>query len=138
MASETSKITGFAVDNASGTLTNISTATNNVDVAGGTEQYEDTGLSDTRHTFVLGLGAPVTVTANGWLNSTTRAIMAPLVNGTSVDKTIEVKYATGDYYSGEAIPGNVQLGLPTGAVNTWSCTFQANNGLTATSVTGVA
>lgn len=137
MANETSKVSGFAVDNASGTLTDISGFVNNVDVSGGNEQYDDTGLGDTRHTFVLGLGLPVTVTVNGWLNSTTRAIFAPLINGTSVDKTIEVKYASGDFYSGESIPMNVQIGLPTAAVNTWSCTFQANNGLTGTSVTGV-
>ncbi len=137
MASETSKVSGFAVDNASGTLTDISEAVNQCDVSGGNEQYEDTGLSDTRHTFVSGLGMPVTVTVNGWLNTTTRAIFAPLVNGTSVDKTVEVKYASGDFYSGECIPTNVQMGLPTGAVNTWSCTFQANDGLTSTSVTAV-
>lgn len=136
--SDISKVSGFAVDDPAGTLVDISSQVNQCDVAGGTEQYDDTGLGDARHTFELGLGLPVSVTTNGWNNSTTRAIFAPLVNGTTVDKTIEVKYADADYWTGEAIPGQVQVSLPTAALNAWSCTFQANNGLTATSVTAVA
>ncbi len=138
MAHETSKVTGFAMDNASATLVSISGSVNQIGISGGTEQYEDTGLGDTRHTFVLGLGTPVQVTVNGYLNSTTRAIVLPLVNGTSVNKTIELKMATGEYWTGESIPTNVNADSKMGALNTWSITFQANDGLTETSVTAVA
>lgn len=138
MAHETSKVTGFAMDNASATLVSISGSVNQVSITGGTEQYEDTGLGDTRHTFVLGLGTPVQVSVNGYLNSTTRAIVMPLVNGTSVNKTIEIKMATGEYWTGEAIPQNVNPATNMGALNTFSITFQANDGLTKTSVTAVA
>lgn len=138
MAHETSKVTGFAMDNASATLTSISGSVNQVQLTGGTEQYEDTGLGDTQHTFILGLGTPVQVSVNGYLNSTTRAIVLPLVNGTTVNKTIELKMATGDYWTGEAIPQNVQANTNMGQINTFSITFQANDGLTSTSVTAVA
>lgn len=138
MAHEISKITGFAMDNASATLTDISGSVNTATLSGGTEQYEDTGLGDARHTFVLGLGTPVSVAVNGYLNSTTRAIIVPLVNGTTVTKTIQLKMATGEYWTGESIPTDVQASLNMGAINTWSVTFQANDGLTKTSVTAVA
>lgn len=135
--SETSKVTGFAIDNAAGTLTDISNYTNNVDWGGGNETYDDTGLGDTRHTKVPGLGVGSTITANGWMNSTTRAIFPPIVDGTSVNKTVEIKLASGDFYSGSCAPQNTAVSLPTAALNTWSITLEAVNGLTGTSVTGV-
>lgn len=138
MGHEISKVAGFAMDNASATLTDISGSVNQVTVSGGTEQYEDTGLGDARHTFILGLGTPVTIAVNGYFNSTTRGIVLPLVNGTTVTKTIQVKSATGEYWTGESIPTDVQGSLSMGAINTWSITFQANDGLTKTSVTAVA
>ena len=56
----------------------------------------------------------------------------------TVNKTIELKMATGEYWTGEAIPTNVNADSNMGALNTWSITFQANDGLTKTSVTAVA
>lgn len=135
--SETSKVSGFAIDNAAGTLTDISNYVNNVDWSGGNEKYDDTGLGDTRHTQVLGLGVASQVSVNGWMNSTTRAIFAPIVDGTSVNKTIEIKLASGDFYGGECVPDATAIGLPVAALNTWSCTLSPVNGLTGTSVTSV-
>lgn len=136
--SETSKVTGFAVDNAAGALTDISAAVNNVDWSGGNEKYDDTGLGDTRHTQVNGLGVASQITVNGWMNSTTRAIFPPIIDGTSVNKTVEVKLATGDYYSGECVPDATAVGLPAAALNTWSCTLSPVDGMTSTSVTGAS
>lgn len=138
MAHETSRVTGFAMDNAAGALKNISGSVNQVSMSGGTEQYEDTGLGDARHTFVPGLGTPGNINVNGYFDSTTRAIVLPLTNGTSISKTIEVKMATGEYWTGEAIAQSVQADTNMGAINTWSITFQANDGLTKTSVTAAS
>ena len=138
MAHENSKVTGFAVDNAAGTLTSISGSVNQVSIDGGMELLEDTGLGDTIRTFVDGLANGSNVSVNGMLDSTTRGIFAPLTNGTTVAKTIEVKVATGDYWTGEAWPERVSLSSSPGAINTWSCTFRAVAGLTSTSVTAVS
>ena len=134
MANETSKVTGFACDNAAASLTDISGSCNSVTWTGAMEMLDDTGLGDTDHTVVAGLGNAKTVAVNGMLNSTTRAIFAPLAaSSTSITKTIEIKLATGDYWTGEAWPDNVTLGLPLG-LNTFSCNFSAQSGLTSTSV----
>ena len=138
MANETSKITGFACDNSAGTLTDISGDVNNVTWTGAMEMLDDTGLGDTDHTVVAGLGNAKTVSINGYLNSTTRAIFAPLAaTSTSITKTIEMKLATGDFWTGEAWPDNVTINTPLG-LNTFSCNFSAQSGLTATAVTAAS
>ena len=138
MANETSKITGFAVDNAAASLVDISGFCNSVTWTGAMEMLDDTGLGDSDHTVVAGLGNAKTVAVNGMLNSTTRAIFAPLAAGsTTVSKTIEIKLAAGDYWTGESWPDNVTIGLPLG-LNTFSCNFSAQSGLTTTSVTAAS
>ena len=98
MANETSKVSGFAVDSSTGTLVDISGFCNNVTWTGAMEMLDDTGLGDTDHSVVAGLGNPKTVSVNGMLNTTTRPIFAPLAaTSTSITKTIEIKLTTGDY-----------------------------------------
>lgn len=137
MAHETSKVTGFAIDNSAGALTNISGSTNSVVPTRGFEELDDTGLGDNIHTRVPGLGMAAVYDANGFVNSTTRAIFAPLLHGTAatVTKTIELKIATGEYWTGEAVVTNVSMPVNVGQINTWSCTLTAATGLTDTSVT---
>lgn len=138
MGHETSEVTGFAIDNESGTLTDISGDVNSLTWDGGQELLEDTGLGDGRRTVVAGLANASNIQINGMLNSTTRAIFAPVVDGTSVTKTAEIKLATGDFYSGEVWPETV-TGLSTnvGQLNTFSATLRAQDGLSATSVSAV-
>jgi len=138
MAHEDSKVSGFAVDNAAASLIDISGSCNAVTWTGAMEMLDDTGLGDSDHTVVAGLGNAKTVSVNGMLNSTTRAIFAPLAAAsTSITKTIEVKLATGDYWTGEAWPDNVTIGLPLG-LNTFSCNFSAQSGLSSTSVSAAS
>jgi hypothetical protein len=139
MANEFSNVTGFACDDSGATLVDLSGFVNNFSFDGGLELLDDTGLGDSDRTVVAGLGNARNVNVNGWLNSTTRAIFAPLAgSATSITKTIELKLATGDFWTGEAWPENVNLSGGVGTLNTWSCTFRAQSGLTATSVTAVA
>ena len=140
MANETSKVTGFAIDDetTTGVLTDISGSVNSVTWTGAMEMLDDTGLGDSDHTVVAGLGNAKTVAINGMLNSTTRAIFAPLAAAsTTVLKTIEVKLAAADFWTGEAWPDNVTIGLPLG-LNTFSCNLSAQSGLAQTSITAVA
>lgn len=128
-----SDVAGFWVDSETGVLTEISGSTINVNPQGGQELLDDTGLGDSRHSMLPGLANATSVPANGYLDSTTEAIFAPLLDGTSVTKTIQVQFISGQYLSGEAWPEDVQLGSSIDALSTWSCTFTAEDGLDRTS-----
>lgn len=137
MANWISSAAGFWIDNASGTLTDISQYVNNNEQSGGTQLLDDTGLGDTIENFTGGIAAGTRLPLNGFLNSTTYAIFGPLLNQTSVTKTIQVKYFTGKYKYGEAWPTNVQITQAAKAIQVWSCELVAVNGLTTTSVAQV-
>lgn len=138
MGHETSEVTGFAIDNESGTLTDISGSVNTLTHDGGQELLEDTGLGDGRRTVVAGLANASNVQVNGMHNSTTRAIFGPVVDGTSITKTVEVQYASGDIYTGEVWPETITgLSANVGQLNTWSAALRAQDGLTNTSVSAV-
>lgn len=134
MAHVISDAASFWCDNAATTLTNISGSVNNLSVDGGQNLLDDTGLSDTRHTFLPGLATGNMVSINGFVNSTTEGIFAPVLDGTSIQKTIYIGIGSGQYLTGEAYPESVQMGASVDALSTFSCTFRATNGLTRTSV----
>ena len=130
----TSKDGGFRIDGPTGALVNISQYINSVEDGGGANRLDDTGLGDTRERSVNGLATATDVTINGSLNSTTYPIFAPLVNGTSVSKTVEIKYFTAKYRIGEMFPNNVRLSQNVGQKHVFSATLSAENGLNTTSV----
>ena len=134
MDNGTSNHGGFRIDNASGAITDIKQYINSVDDAGGANRLDDTGLGDTRERSINGLAQATQVNINGSLNSTTYPIFAPLVNGTSVTKTVEIKYNTGKFRTGEVYVNNVKLGINVGQKSVFSATLSAENGLTGTSV----
>lgn len=134
MANWTSKNGGFRIDNAAGALTDIGVYINSVDDSGGASRLDDTGLGDTRERSIAGLAQATSVAINGSLNSTTYSIFGPLVNGTSITKTTEIKYITGKYRTGEVYVTDVQLGQRVGQKHTFSATLSAENGLNSTSV----
>lgn len=134
MAHITSDVASFKVDDSAGSIATISGSVNSVTVDGGDNLLDDTGLGDSQHSVISGLGQPTTITVNGWLDSTTEAIFAPIVGGTSITKTIDIGLVSGQFLSGEAHMTSVSLGASVDAVSTWSCTFQAQSGLTRTSV----
>lgn len=134
MANWTSKTGGFRIDNAAGTLVDIGAYINSVDDSGGANRLDDTGLGDTRERSINGLATATTVSVNGSLNSTTYGIFGPLVNGTSITKTTELKYATGKYRVGEVYVNDVKLNMQVGQKLTFSATLSAETGLNSTSV----
>ena len=134
MANWTSKDGGFRIDNASGTLTDIKQYINSVRDAGGANRLDDTGLGDTRERSLNGLAQATQVQINGSLNSTTYPIFAPLVNGTSATKTVEIKYNTSKFRVGEVYVQDVELSQNVGQKSVFSATLSAENGLTTTSV----
>jgi len=141
MATYTSKAMGFAIDDTAGSLADISAYSNDVEMSNNIEQLDDTGLGDSLRSYIDGLGDAPTVTANGSLNSTTEPIFSNLaVVATSVSnvKTIEVKLATGVYWTGEATIEAVTSGGAVGARGSWSVTCRPTSGLTSTSASAAS
>lgn len=134
MAHVISSAASFKIDDSTAAIATISGSVNSVSVEGGQPTIEDTGLGDTQRTTVRGLGDATIINVNGYLDTTTEAIFAPLVNGTSLTKTIDVGLVSGQFLSGEAWPENVTLGSSMGEISTWSATLRAQAGLTRTSV----
>lgn len=136
MAHVNSQVASLRLDDATGAIATISGSTVNVTVndAGGTPLLDDTGLGDARHTQIFDIKIQAQGSANGWLNSTTEAIFAPLVNGTSITKTIGIGLVSGQYLNGEVFIRNVQLNQAVGSIGTWSFDYMAQTTLTRTSV----
>ena len=134
MALATSKVAGLRIDNAAGSLTDISRYVNNVTLDSPHGQLDATGLGDTQVRMVSGLSGPVSVQMNLFSNSTTRAIFSPLVDATSVSKTIEIKLDTGAYLTGEFVPTNVNFGQGVNALQAISATFSNSTAVNFTSV----
>jgi hypothetical protein len=131
MAHDLSDIAGFRVDNASGTLTDISGDVTQVTVNGGNGLIEDTGLGDANRTEQRDIGAVKAISITGMMNTTTRAIYAPLAaKGTSVTKTIEVELAASGaarYITGEANVGPVSISIPVG-LQTFTAEYRSTSG----------
>ena len=114
MADQFSSAGGFKLDNATGTLTDISSSVTNVEASGGNELQEVTGVGEGVRREAGGLSPVNSMTITFKVNSTTGPIFIPLVNGTSVTKTVEHKLMTGQFLTGEANVGTVSLSMPIG------------------------
>ena len=126
MANKTGKDMTIRIDDATGTLEDISCYVNNVALNSVLSMLEDSGLCDGESTFLTGL-AGATVSANGFINTTTEAVYGPLVgNRTATTKTVEIRPYTGRYYNGEVYVNNATI---TGAPNTLQ-TFSADHTFT--------
>lgn len=137
MGNLNSDVASFRVDDESASITLVSGDTgtvNSVGLSGGQALLDDTGIGDSRHTVVKGLANATEVTIGLYVNSTTEAIFSPLLDGTSITKTIGVGLVSGQYLNGEAWPRDVSFSVGIDALQTISCTFQAQDGLTRTSV----
>lgn len=114
MAHLLSDVATVRLDNAAGTITDISKSINSVSIEGGNATVVDTGIGATRHHEIPDIDPIQTITLNGFINTTTEAIIGPLVKGTSVLKTVEVKQLTTQYISGEGLVGSVSRSIPIG------------------------
>lgn len=135
MAHRNSDAVQVKVDGSTGTVVDISGDVNSVSFDGGMNLLDDTGMNDTRHTVVAGLADASSVSLNGWLDSTTEAIWANVVDRTSITKTFGVTFDDGTtWWTGEVWPEDVSLSAGVDELQAWSVTLRAQNGLSSTSV----
>lgn len=125
----------FSVDDDTGSLTDISAHVNSVDMTGGNDTVENTGLGDDRRSEQRDIGAIMTMSINGRVNSTTDAIFGAWLEGTSAVKTVDFSPDGSQHYTGEATVGAVSYSVPIG-LQTFSAEFRSSDstGFNRTSV----
>lgn len=134
MANTTSKDMGLSLDNASGSLTDISNEVNSQALARAINLLQDTAIGDGEHTRVPGVGE-ATLTLNGYINSTTHDIFAPLyAQNTSATKTAQFDSGIGakQYINGEFWVGDVEITGDVDELQTWSATLSSEGALNNT------
>ena len=133
MANKTWKDMGLRLDNQANTLTDISAYVNSQSLQSAITDLVTTGMAATGNSRLNGL-ANISVPLNGFVNSTTRGIFAPLINGTTKAKKCEFKVATSMYFNGSVLPTAVQFSGAPDTLELWSATFMVTGTLNNTSV----
>lgn len=120
MANKTFKDFRFKIDNAAGSLTDITAYVNSDELAGDLNLLEDTAESDEERTYLPGV-AGATVTVSGFVNSTTEGIYGPLIgNRSSITKTVEYQHYTARYHNGEVLVNNARFSGGSDALRVFS------------------
>lgn len=128
----------FMLDNASGTLTDISNTVNEVTLPQSVETGETTAFGSTDKTYVTGLG-DATVSVSGIFDATVNthitALIAAMKAGTVSTASFQYgpsgSVASRPKFTGEAIVTSYEIGSPVGDVVTYSMELQVSGGVTA-------
>ena len=122
----------FKLDNASGSLTDISSFVNNVDFPETADVAETSVLGASNKTYIVGL-KDATISLSGLFDATVDAILGAVVGQTA---TLSYEYspegtASGKIkYTGEAILTNYALSSPVGDVVAYSADLQCSGAVT--------
>lgn len=123
------------LDNASASLTDITSWVTTVTQAGSQTNNSDAGLNTINDTKLPGLHTG-TISLAGFINTTTSAIIRPLINSqTSITKTVAF-YDGINFSKGEAFPTNAQITGGANTLQTWSLDLEVTGLFNATSVVG--
>ena len=131
MAIKTYSDLAFKLDNAGGTLTNLTPYVPNVSIANANTMLDATPIGASSSTDVHGL-AKVSIPIGYHLNSTTDAIFGPLLNRTTVNKRFSF-YNGIMYSSGNCLPANVEQSGDSNSLILGSCTLNVQGAILRTS-----
>lgn len=126
MANKIYKDMRIKIDNAAGSLTDITSYLSSASIRAVQDTIEDTGMGDEERSYLFGL-AGATIPLAGMVNTTTDGIFGPLVgNRTTATKTLEyrafaINSTTGRYYNGEVLITSVEYSGSTNSLETFSC-----------------
>ena len=124
----------FKIDNASASITAITSYVNQASLQRAINLLDDSSLADANRSVLTGL-AGTTLSINGFVNTTTDGIFGPLIaTATSVTKTVEYGAYTGRYYNGEVLLSNVQYSGSVDNLQTFSADMTFDGAVTRTSV----
>ena len=122
----------FKLDNASGSLTDISAFVNNVDFPETADVAETSVLGASNKTYIVGL-KDATISLSGLFDATVDAILGAVVGQTA---TLSYEYspegtASGKVkYTGECILTNYAMSSPVGDVVAYSADLQVSGAVT--------
>lgn len=135
MANTTYRDMRFKLDGPSATLVDYTAYLQQVDLDRQLDLIEDTGMSDTNRSYLFGL-AGTTFTISGMVNSTTEALLGPImVAATSVTKTFEYRATTAPkYYNGEVLLTNIKFSGATNSLQTFSASATIDGAINRTAV----
>ena len=127
MANKIYKDLRIKIDNAAGSLTDITSYLSSASLRAVQDTIEDTSLGDEERSYLFGL-AGASVPLSGMVNTTTDAIFGPLVgNRTTATKTLEYRaYPTnstgsvGRFYNGEVLLTSVEYSGSVNSLETFS------------------
>ena len=124
----------FKIDNASASITAITSYVNQVSLQRAINLLDDSSLADANRSVLTGL-TKTTLSINGFVNTTTDGIFGPLIaTATSITKTVEYGAYTGRYYNGEVLLSNVQYSGSVDNLQTFSADMTFDGAVTRTSV----
>lgn len=127
MTDQISSAAAFYMDDATGILRDISSSITSLDISGGNALVDNTGLGQSVRSEIRDIGLINTMRVAFKVNSTTEPIFAPLLDGTSVQKTVQAQLISGQYISGESYVGPVAFSIPIG-LQTGTAEFHSTGG----------
>lgn len=141
MANKIYKDMRIKIDNASGTLTDITAYLSSASIRHVQDIIEDTAMGDDERQYLFGL-AGASIPLAGMVNTTTDGIFGTLIgNRTTVAKTIEYRaYSTnstgsaGRFYNGEVLVTSVEYTGSTNTLQTFSAEATFDGAVNRTSV----
>lgn len=139
MANKIYKDMRIKIDNAAGSLTDITSYLSSASIRAVQDTIEDTGMGDDERQYLFGLGG-ATIPLAGMVNTTTDGIFGPLKgNRTTATKTVEyraytINSTTARYYNGEALITSVEYSGSTNSLETFSCEATFDGAVNRTTV----
>lgn len=139
MANKIYKDMQIRIDNAAGSLTDITSYLSSASIRAVQDTIEDTGMGDDERQYLFGLGG-ATIPLAGMVNTTTDGIFGPLKgNRTTATKTVEyraytINSTTARYYNGEALITSVEYSGSTNSLETFSCEATFDGAVNRTTV----
>lgn len=122
------------LDNAAGSLVDITSYTTSFTLTGAQDLIEDTTMGNEERSYLFGL-AGATLQLAGVMNSTTDAIFGPLIgNRTTATKTFQHAATTNIVHRGEVLVTQVQYSGSTNSLQTWSFSATLDDVMIKTSV----
>lgn len=127
----------FALDNSSGTLTDISNTVNEVTLPREIETAETTAFGDDDKTYIVGLG-DATISVSGMFDATVNTHINGLITGLKAGTPTTATYRYGPsgcvsgapFLQGEALVTSYEIGSPVGDVVTYSLELQCTASVT--------
>lgn len=122
------------LDNAAGSLTDITSYLSSASIRSVQDTIEDTAMADEEKSYLFGI-AGASVPLAGMVNTTTDGILGPLIgNRTTATKTFQYTAYSGRVYRGEILITSVEYSGSTNSLQTFSAEGVFDGVMTRTSV----